>query len=133
MLTYVVENQSDMTLRQVVLGTCCQLAHADSFRDQEGHRTYVWVGNRLANIAREGNPAEGHDHHDPQKSSFMSMPKSHDGIGIMAVESLNGGCTALAWKNHHEYSGNTDPFLNCLHADPVVRNLPPDSGSSYVA
>ena len=124
-LTYIVENRSDETLHEVALGTCYQLAHAPNFRDQKGHRTYVWVGDRLANIAREGKPAEGHDHHDPQKSSFMSMPGSPDGIGIMAVEAQGGGCTAIAWQTHREYAGNTDPFLNCLHADPVVRELAP--------
>lgn len=124
-LTYTVTNRSDTTLHNVSLGTCYQLAHAHNFRDQKGYRTYAWVGDRLANIAREGKPAEGHNHHDPQKTSFMTMPTTHDGIGIMAIEAQGGGCTAIAWQTYGDYAGNTDPFLNCIHTDPVVWELAP--------
>ena len=75
-----------------------QLSQAPDFRDQEGVRTYAWADGRLANIARDGVPAQCHNHHDPQhRDSFFRMQDSQKGIAVMAVEVRSRGATAIAF------------------------------------
>ena len=124
-LRYDLKNTGHRALEQIAVGTCYQLAEANSFRDQVGDRTYTWVGNQLQNIAADGIRAECHDHHDPDKSSFMRMPDSASGPAVIAVEGTRDSTTAMAWQTHNEYSGNTDPALNCLHCGPLAERLEP--------
>jgi hypothetical protein len=124
-LRYDLSNTGDATLEGLRIGTCYQLSEASNFRDQVGDRTYAWVGGRLANIAAEGIPAECHDHHDPGRSSFMKMPDPEIGEAAIAVEAVNGGATVMAWETHNEYTGNTDPALNCIHGGPMAPRLEP--------
>ena len=114
-LQYQLHNKSDETWDRVGLGTCYQMAAAEDFRDPEGERTYAWADGRLANIAKDGIPAECHEHHHPTLRYGMSMPDRDHGHAVIAVEARNGGATAMAWESHSEYSGNTDPGVNCIH------------------
>ena len=129
-LRYDLLNTGDQVLEEVRVGTCYQLAEASNFRDQVGDRTYAWVGGRLASVASEGIPAECHDHHDPDRSSFLKMPDPESGRAVIAVDATSGGSTAMAWETHNEYSGNTDPALNCLHGGPVAPRLEPGEKGS---
>ena len=36
----------------------------------------------------------------------------------------------MAWETHNEYSGNTDPALNCIHGGPVAPRLEPGAKKS---
>ena len=127
-IQYKLKNLSSSIQRNIIPGTCYQLAKASDFLDQEGDRTYAWVDKRMASIGLEGKRAECHDHHDPDKSSFLSMPDKEKGIGVIGVEAQTGGSTAMGWETHTRYAGNTDPALCCLHANPVVESL--ESGES---
>ncbi len=120
---YDLVNTSDRALEQITVGTCYQLAEANTFLDQMGDRTYCWVGGNLKNVATDGIKAECHDHHDPDKSSFLSMPDADTGPSVIAVEATTGGATAMAWETHNEYCGNTDPALNCVHCSPMAERL----------
>ena len=122
-LCYRVQNKSSATLTEIVPGTCYQLAQAPSFRDQEGTRTWAWKDGKLINVARDGIPAECHEHGHPSKSSFLHVPDEDRGLGIVGTESLMSGATLMAWETHRAYGGNTDPALCCLHADPVCEHL----------
>lgn len=124
-LEYDVENVGTATLFNVELGTCYQLAGAPGFADQEGDRTYAWSDGRLGNILQEGVPAECHEHHHPEKSSFLHMPVSERGVGVMCVEARSGGATAMGWQTHARYVGNTDPALCCIHAGPFIAQIDP--------
>lgn len=129
-LRYDLSNTGDLTLKRLRVGTCYQLAEASNFRDQVGDRTYAWVGGRLANVAADGIPAECHDHHDPDRSSFLKMPDPQIGEAAIAVEAVKGGATVMAWDTHNEYSGNTDPALNCIHGGPMAPRLEPGATMS---
>ena len=129
-LRYDLLNTGDNLLEKVTVGTCYQLAEASNFRDQVGDRTYAWADGRLANVAADGIPAECHDHHEPEKSSFLKMPDPESGRAVIGVEATSGGSTAMAWETHNEYSGNTDPALNCIHGGPVAPSLEPGAKRS---
>ena len=122
-LQYGVANVSGRTLTQIELETCYQLAAAPGFRDQTGGRTFAWADGRLANVARDGVPAECHEHHHPTQSSFLEMPDGEGGVGAIAVAGRNGGATALAWQCHGRYFGNTDPSLCCINSGPTLASL----------
>lgn len=124
-LRYDLVNAGAQPLERIKVGTCYQLAEANRFRDQAGDRTYAWVGGKLKNIAADGIPAECHDHHDPDKSSFLKMPDEDTGAAVIAVEANGGGATAMAWETHDFYTGNTDPALNCVHGGPLAERLDP--------
>ena len=124
-IRYELKNLSSSIQRNITPGTCYQLAKAPDFLDQEGDRTYAWVNRQLANIGLEGKRAECHDHHDPNKSSFLSMTDKEKGVGVIGVEARSVGSTVMGWETHTGYSGNTDPALCCLHANPVVESLEP--------
>ena len=124
-LRYELYNKGPEPLEDVCPGTCYQLAEANDFRDQDGDRTYAWAEGRLANIAHDGIPAECHKHHDPDRSSFMRMPDTQCGVSSIGVEARSGGATAMAWRTHNEYAGNTDPALNCIHGGPVSGRIEP--------
>ena len=124
-IKYKLKNLSNSIQRNITPGTCYQLAKAPDFLDQEGDRTYAWVNKRLASIGLEGKRAECHDHHNPNKSSFLSMEDKEKGIGVIGVEAQTGGSTVMGWETHKGYSGNTDPALCCLHSNGVVESLEP--------
>ena len=126
-LEYEIENVGNSTLLDIKMGTCYQLAAAPDFADQEGDRTYAWADGRLANVAQDGIRAECHEHHHPEKSSFLNVPDSERAIGVMCVEARSGGATAIAWQTHSQYTGNTDPALCCIHAGPKVDCIPAGS------
>ena len=122
-LRYELTNTGDEPLIDLHVGTCYQLAEAEDFRDQTGERTFAWADGRLANIGADGVRAQCHDHHDPDKSSFMTMPDGDRGVSTIAVRGRSGAATAMAWESHNGYSGNTDPALNCIHGGPDVERL----------
>lgn len=124
-LQYELHNKSGATWERAGIGTCYQMAAAADFRDPEGERTYAWADGRLANIAKDGIPPECHEHHHPTLRHGLSMPDSERGPAVIAVKARNGGATAIAWETHSEYSGNTDPGVNCIHGGPESRQVEP--------
>ena len=124
-LQYEFQSKANDSWDRVGFGTCYQMAAADDFRDPEGERTYAWADGRLANIARDGIPPECHEHHHPTKRYGLSMPDNDRGPAVIAVEARSGGATAIAWETHSEYSGNTDPGVNCIHGGPEARHVEP--------
>lgn len=122
-LQYELTNKSNERWEEAGIGTCYQMAAAEDFRDPEGERTYAWADNRLANVAKDGIPPECHEHHHPTLRHGLSMPDNDEGPAVIAVEARNGGAAAIAWETHSEYSGNTDPGVNCIHGGPVARQV----------
>ena len=124
-LQYELQNKSGQTWERAGIGTCYQMAAAEDFRDPEGERTYAWADGRLANIAKDGIPPECHEHHHPTLRCGMSMPDNKRGPAVIAVEARSGGATAIAWETHSEYSGNSDPGVNCIHGGPDASYVAP--------
>ena len=124
-LQYELLNRTDQSWERAGIGTCYQMAAAEDFRDPGGGRTYAWADGRLANIARDGIPPECHEHHHPTLRYGMSMPDKERGPAVIAVEARGGGATAIAWETHSEYSGNSDPGVNCIHGGPDARRVEP--------
>lgn len=129
-LEYQLQNKSGQTCERAGIGTCYQMAVAEDFRDPKGERTYAWADGRLANIAKDGIPPECHEHHHPTLRHGMSMPDNDRGPSVIGVEARSGGATAIAWETHSEYSGNSDPGVNCIHGGPEARQVAPGAIAS---
>ncbi|MCJ8329087.1 MAG: hypothetical protein HRT89_05965 [Lentisphaeria bacterium] len=126
-LKLTISNLSDEPLPESIAGVCIQFAAAPSFTDTTLER-YFYVHEDEITFAQppyqdydHGHawfwgtlPNETHKHNPPAELGFIGLA-SRDGNWVIGH----------GWENGSSICGNCHPTIACIHADPLMPEIPP--------